>query len=305
MTLLLVNHHYTIPRIGQGAIYPCSVSDMVEKARYLVSIGYKYIDNFQDYFDKDLYDHNCKYFHYTFDDGLAEQYYAFEELSSYGYAPTYFISTKKYITKEPDIVHMIHYARHKYGPQKLDKILLQSYDISNYLVKRAREQYRYDSVDAATSKYLLNFALTQDQVRKIVMSILNPIDADYFQELYMDIKQLRNLCTESRVGSHASTHIALGTISAKNLITELSESKQFFNDQGFDVNSISYPYGGPTAIPDTKIVSEYYDYGISMQRSLNNQNTDRIRLNRIDTNDVKLIKNVNDSRLFHLDLRTI
>ena len=76
MTLLLVNHHYLYSREGKGAIFPATVCDMIDRAKQLEMDGFYYINDFRDYFDLDKSHKYQKFFHYTFDDGLREQYEA-------------------------------------------------------------------------------------------------------------------------------------------------------------------------------------------------------------------------------------
>ena len=288
MTLLLVNHHYVNSREGSGAIFPASVFEMIERAKQLEHDGFYYIQDFRNYYEFDYSSENKKFFHYTFDDGLREQYEAYDELQSAGYCPTYFISTEKYIKQSIDTVHLIHYIRHIYE----DKKILEALDLRDFntehLIIKATKQYRYDTPETALIKYILNFEMDEAEVRYKLSTMLTDGCRQYFDDLYMDFAQLKELAGAAQIGSHSHNHRALGTLAQSELKKELHNSKSFFDSKNISVNMISYPYGGPSAIPDVNVVSEYYKFGITMKRDFNTDTTNKLLLNRVDTNEVKL-----------------
>ena len=287
MTLLLVNHHYVHRRVGEGAIYPTSVKEMIERAKILEADGYVYIENYREYFQLTQSSEEVKFFHYTFDDGLREQYFAYEELCDAGYSPTFYISTAKYVLGKIDLVHLIHFMRHKHDDAKIIQFLgLSELDISVFK-QDAVMQYRYDTPKRALIKYVLNFVLDEDEVRANLMAAMDEDDHKYFDELYMSYSQLHNLASDCRIGSHSHNHRALGVLSASQVKSELSNSKEFFTMRNMPVDSISFPYGGPSAIPDISLVREFFEFGITMQRDFNTRETNRLLLNRVDTNEVK------------------
>lgn len=288
MTLLLVNHHYVHPREGEGAIFPVSVDEMISRAKQLERDGYHYLNNFRDYFEMDCKKNRGKFFHYTFDDGLKEQYASHEALASAGYGPTYFISTSKYLTGNVDIVHLIHYVRHKYDDKKILEVLdLKSFDIP-LLQSKATRQYRYDTKEAALIKYILNFVMKENEVAPLLQRLLTDECLSYFDELYMTDQQIVELAADGRIGSHSHNHLALGTLLHSELRQELALSLNYFETKGIQVDAISYPYGGPSAVPDKDIVHDYFKFGITMNRDINTEETDHLLLNRVDTNEIKL-----------------
>ena len=130
--------------------------------------------------------------------------------------------------------------------------------------------------------------MDREEVQYKLYSMLNDEDLQYFEDLYMDFAQLTELADAGRIGSHSHNHRALGTLAQKELKQELNNSKCFFDSKNISVNMISYPYGGPSAIPDVNVVSEYYKFGITMKRDFNTETTNKLLLNRVDTNEVKL-----------------
>ena len=98
------------------------------------------------------------------------------------------------------------------------------------------------------------------------------------------------------LGTHSKNHLPLGNLTDQEIEKEIRDSILDINNiVGEKVRSISYPYGGVSAVTNKVAhVAEKcnLDFGLTMWRGINNlKNLDnKFLLKRIDTNDVQAEK---------------
>ena len=93
------------------------------------------------------------------------------------------------------------------------------------------------------------------------------------------------------LGTHSASHRALGALEVSDAKDDIIRSVNFLQRvTGEQVPSISYPYGGPTAVPN--LDKAFYDslglkFGLTMFRGVNSLPVDdSFLIKRFDTNDV-------------------
>ncbi|MEH6408860.1 MAG: polysaccharide deacetylase family protein, partial [Leeuwenhoekiella sp.] len=189
----------------------------------------------------------------TFDDGLKEQYdLARPILERKGIPFIFFINTSVYTENQVSLVHKIHLLRSHIPPQKLKEAIENQFSIHLDKIEKikAAQHYNYDNKPTAYLKYLLNFKLSFAQQEEVI----NPLFKIYFdersilEELYMDVRQLKNLQKSGFLASHGHYHNPLGLQDKDNLKSDLNRNQSFFVDNfGEKASSISYPYGSKSA----------------------------------------------------------
>ena len=103
-------------------------------------------------------------------------------------------------------------------------------------------------------------------------------------------EDIKSLGKTNQIGSHGKSHNPLGVMSNSDLKDEIETSVGILSDIcGIRIRSISYPFGGPTAIPthDEDLKNSDLSFGLTMKRGLNHlENLSApYLLNRVDTND--------------------
>jgi len=288
MSLLIVNHHYIRENKYKNGIYPKTLKDLEYNIELFHKEGYKFISQ------RDIINlKRGKYVLFTFDDGLKEQMNAFKFLYKKGIPSVFYVST--YPLKEQKVlnVHKLQYIRSKINDNTLLKF------ISNYVKnirypENLKELYRYDNLEAKKVKYIFNFILDEKEKNKIINQIfLNLIDTneeEFAKKLYMDKEDLMKLYKNDSLGTHTHKHLPLATLDEKSIEEEIIDSLEFFKNLGLDkIYSISYPYGGKKAINEKviKISKKFFRFGLTMNRGVNCDLKDSLKLKRIDVNDIK------------------
>lgn len=291
--LLLINYHY-IREVSQNqGIFPVTIERIFSQLECLrEQYGFQYCRNIEDFFSSD----SCGlFFHLTFDDGLAEQFGAARKLAAAGFPPSMYVSTGKYQTHQPDRVHVIHLLKEIYGIEEFNKAVRREIEVDIGFRDSAIAQYRYDSESDALIKYQLNFC-DDSRIDDSLQRMLPKSAKRYIDGLYLSASQIKIASKFCTIGSHLKNHIPIGTRSLAEQEDQLASSKCFLEEiTGRSVDVVSFPYGGPSALPDQQVAGKYYDFGLSMSRGINPYElADRLLLNRIDTNDAPRGKNFNE-----------
>ncbi len=235
----------------------------------------------------------------TFDDGLRESYeLGLSILDSKGIPGAFYVSGATIGQKSVLDVHKFHYIQSQ----------LSSDDIVNHLPPHLRSradevadevvkaQYVWDDFSTAKLKYLINFLLNPEEKRALVQAMFDECVSSellFAEKLYMTRTQIQDLGNRGFLGGHGNMHIPLAGLSAEALRQEIAKSKSaLYEVSGECVKSISYPYGGETAI-SKEVFSESrqqgFVSGMTMIRGLNTEHdliNGGLRLKRFDTNDV-------------------
>ncbi len=294
MKLISVNYHYFRDVSTGNGIYPVSRRDFLKQID-LISKNYEFISQ------SDV--PNLKYKKngknkclLTFDDGLKEQMDAFDILKSIGVPSTFYVSTDAIQYKKAIDVHKIHYIRSEVKDSELFYQAKKNLDIKEIKFDRniLDKQYRYDSNEAKELKYLLNFIISDNEKKKFIDSIFKNLisqESKFCEDTYMNENDIINLHKYGCLGTHGASHRALGILSENEAKDDIIRSVDFLEKIiGSKVPSLSYPYGGPTAVPD--LPNDFFcrlglEFALTMERGINKFPIESIyQLKRFDTNDV-------------------
>ena len=284
--LLIVNHHYIRDKKYKSGIYPKTLKDLEYNIELFHKRGYKFISqNDVINLKKD------KYILFTFDDGLKEQMNAFELLFKKGIPAVFYVSTYPLTEKKVLNVHKLHYIRSKIDDKKLLDFIF-NFIKEVHFPENLNELYRYDNLEAKKVKYIFNFILKEDIktmiIDKLFLELTN--EAEFSKELYMNDEDIIRLYKYDCLGTHTHRHLPLATLKENEILYEINESLKYFKKLGLsNIYSISYPYGGKKAVNDNVVYisKKFFKFGLTMNRGINNENENLLKLKRIDVNDIK------------------
>ena len=191
----------------------------------------------------------------TFDDGLREQYeVAWPVLQRMGIPAIFFINTAPIIHTTISSVHKIHMIRASRAPGQVTELLHQTarslgIPIDSHIDDaKVLSQYKYDTLETARLKYLLNFILSPADRDRIMEACFQEVfpdsEARISRELYMDVPQVTALAASACIGTHCHEHLPLGVLPAEMAQEQIELAaiylKQWTGEAPF---VLSYPYG--------------------------------------------------------------
>lgn len=229
----------------------------------------------------------------SFDDGFIDQYTdVFPILEENKIKATFFIVTRcisdKYFVRPIDLFYYL--AEKYYGKKIKIDLLGKKIDLvlsikENKIVK-IKNALKYKSLKVATKiidsiAFALNIKLTD--------SLLKDIN----KQLYMQKEHLKELIMAGHeIGNHSHTHQSFSYLSEKELLTEISQSKEIIrNITGVEKQVFAYPYGGLNSYNDFTnnfIIKSKFSYCCT-NMELTNDNTSFL-LHRTDINTLNLNK---------------
>ncbi|MCP4914358.1 MAG: polysaccharide deacetylase family protein [Oligoflexia bacterium] len=297
MKLLIVNYHYYREEVYKQGIYPTSKKKLLEQVDLLSKNGYKFItvNELSEIQKNNTRYQGDKFCIITFDDGLKEQWQAYQDLSSIGVPSHYYICSSPYIEKELIDVHMIHLIRTEMTDDKIEEFLNENTNFASIKFDESllERQYRYDELNSRKIKYFLNFVLTPSDKKKILKQLLSEISsnpAQLIKSYYFSEYEIIALDQKGLIGSHGHAHRALGSLSREDAIDDFEKSMDFLLGLGCKgLKSFSFPYGGKSAVREDidDIMQKYnVEFAYSMNREINNHLEKPFLLNRFDTNDI-------------------
>lgn len=234
----------------------------------------------------------------TFDDGLQEQYeHAWPVLQRLGIPAIFFSNTAGIAERRLLSVHKTHLVRAHLAPTKLwqraQHVANGTYDLAQHNA-RACVQYRYDPLEVAQLKYLLNFVLppaARDHLIEACFAELFPEqEAALSESLYLSPTQLRELSAHGCLGSHAHDHLPLGLLDETAVEAQITQSLHWLECwTGVRPFALSYPYGSPEAC--TQKVGEIaarlgIEFAFTITCAGNRQLQPALWLARCDSNDL-------------------
>lgn len=300
--LVVSNYHYIRPHFE--ASYPSIFGVTPEQFEaQLLQLKSEFVaitpQQFVSHYQQILAD-SQRYLLITFDDGLREQYeYALPILDALEMEALFFANSLYYEQQKVSTVHKLHLIRSQIASSMLLHQLKDDFDL--HLTEKEKESalatYVYDTTEAATVKYLLNFKMDFVQQEHFANQIFDL----YFQEelvgpeLYFTEKQLTDLAQRDCLGSHSHSHYPLGLLSPEAIHSEIEKTLLIFETiTNHRPMAISYPYGTYEAAPElvsTIAMQRGHSLGFMATRGINDQFTNPMRLNRFDCNDLPGGKN--------------
>jgi peptidoglycan/xylan/chitin deacetylase (PgdA/CDA1 family) len=191
----------------------------------------------------------------TFDDGLREQYEtAWPVLQRMGIPAIFFINTAPILHATVSTVHKIHMIRASF-PQSLVLAILHEEAARLQVAMdmpiedtKVLAQYKYDEIETARLKYLLNFLLSPRDRDTVIEACFQRLfsgsEAQISQCLYMDVPQIKTLSSYGCIGTHAHEHVPLGTLPSNLAQAQIELSCGYLTDwTGESPFALSYPYG--------------------------------------------------------------
>ena len=166
-----------------------------------------------------------------------------------------------------------------------------SYDATD---EDAEVHYRYDDIETARSKYLINYVLPNGVKSALLDELFLDVIEDensFCNKWYMSENEVNILQREFQcIGSHAWTHRPLATLKKKDVIVELKDSKALLEKiTGSRIHALSYPFGNPHAVGTREVICAQkagYKIGFTMNRIQNVNLENPLSINRFDCNDI-------------------
>jgi peptidoglycan/xylan/chitin deacetylase (PgdA/CDA1 family) len=236
----------------------------------------------------------------TFDDGLKEQLqYAVPILNRMGVPACFFINTKTLTDTSLLNVHLIHLVRSQLAPEIILEELMKHPSYINLTeAEKAKHRnlgiahYRYDEPENAYLKYILNFALSSEDVMAIFQYLFDTLLACDMKkvhgDLYLNENDLKTLGRSQFIGSHSHDHLPLGVLEEGFAKEEVARSRSLLERAGHPPKGFSYPYGSKEAVGLVHEWLDAYDFSfaVTMNRGYNVSLDKPFLLNRCDNNDV-------------------
>lgn len=301
--IIIVNYHYIRAQSFDRGIHAIAVEDFEKQLDLISEEGFQFIalENLHraiiDQTMEHLPQRSCLI---TFDDGLKESYLnGVPVLDRKGIPAVFYVATDAIVNKEVLSVHKFHYVRYKVQDEEILNLTRGMHDLSGIQIKEEvlREQYPWDTSLSAQLKYIFNFALSEEKKEQIVNRLFQlTYSADehlYAEELYMSADQVSQLASRKYLGTHSQKHRVLSHLTKEELKNDINASVEaLFSLTGERVDSISYPYGGHTAV-NNDVGAACRELGmisgLTMFRGINEQQeifSDHMLLKRLDMNDM-------------------
>lgn len=240
----------------------------------------------------------------TFDDAYLDHYTcAFPLLDEYKAQGVFFVPVKAIMNHEVLIVNKIHHVlavcdKNINGLVQQVKTLLAPYEgkedvqTFDFYFDKLAVANRFDCKEVIFIKRLLQVEL-QEPIRSVIINQLftqyvTDDESAFSRELYMSEDQLKCMQRNGMVmGSHGYDHFWLGSLSREEQLRELTQSIDFLNGLGVDMNTltIGYPYGSHNK--DTLDIARNYGFKLGFTTEVDVATTagDSLTIPRLDTND--------------------
>lgn len=278
MKLSIFNYHYYREEVYSGGIFPVNEKLFRKQLSYL-ACNYTFISQ------NDLVkliisgvEDDKNYCLITFDDGLAEQMSAFSVLKELGIPAIFYVSSDPLKNKKCVDVHKVHHIRSLISDKELYLELDKMFKISTFQFdqKMLKSQYKYDDELSRIVKYFINFIINTEQRKCFVDNIFDTLIDDesaFAESLYMSKEDVLIISDAGMFGTHSASHQPLATLSKSKIEYDIVESIKYFNSIGIqNIQSISYPYGGTSAVnSDVISISKKLglSFGLTMYRGNN------------------------------------
>jgi len=302
LKLLIVNYHYIRELLPACGIYNITPSAFEKQLESIHSHGYCFIslENLHHAIrNKDPQSLNAKSCLITFDDGLKESYeLGLSILDRKGIPGAFYISS---FTLGRNKVLDVHKFHHIQSVMDVNEILSYfpvafSARLDAVTGEAIKNQYIWDNQETAKVKYLINFLLNAHERAGVVQKLFEACitsEQEFAANLYMTEDEIKDIASRNSLGSHGASHSPLACLPKKEICHEIAESRSaLMNFTGVNIEAISYPYGGESAVSDVVFEAagkNNFISGMTMMRGLNSEIdilSGYLQLKRFDTNDV-------------------
>ncbi|QWD00749.1 polysaccharide deacetylase family protein [Polynucleobacter paneuropaeus] len=235
----------------------------------------------------------------TFDDGLRESYeVGLPLLDRKGIPAAFYVSSSTIQRALVLDVHKFHFIQSQMSTQQIMNFIPSQYlsRLDSVLEDVVNRQYFWDDSETSRVKYLINFLLTPTEKKEVIQELFNKnvlSEVAFAKDLYMSYDQVSDLAKRKYLGFHGVSHLPLATLSLDQLNFEIKGSSLNLPlGLSEKVDSISYPYGGRSAVGQNVFDAARnanYISGLTMLPGLNNEKDlihSPLQLKRFDTNDV-------------------
>ena len=295
--LLAVGYHYVAEREPDEpprAIFPVTTARLAEQVEALART-YELVTRDELLGavtgERELPERSCVL---TFDDGLRCQVeLALPVLERLGAPAIFFVAGRPLAERRVLEVHKLHALRERLRDDELRARLPG--DLPEVSPEEAQAHYRYDTLEAAELKFLLNVQLPPAQRRELVETLFAAEFAADEQalarELYADAEQIAELeRAHAAVGAHSYAHQPLATLTDAKLRADLDRVTELLRElTNATPRAFSYPYGTPKTVDAhtaRQVGAAGYRVAFTMRRDVNESLDEPLLLARLDTNDV-------------------
>ena len=300
MILLAVNYHYvaaeapTAPR----AIFPVTTDAFAAQLELLAG-AFTFVSRDEVLAAVDgaalLPERACLI---TFDDGLRDQAeLALPVLERLGVPAVFFVPGLPLEEGCVLYVHKVHALRERLDELEFEALLhealaARAIEPPPLDDEQARTHYRYDTLEAARVKYLLNMALPAEARESAIDELFARIFSDeraFCDRLYMDAAQVVALERQGALGSHGYSHRPLALLPPGDAAADLARGAEVLERiAGLRPRAMSYPHGTRSTV-DAAVARVAADagfrLGLTMERALNRSLEQPLLLARVDAND--------------------
>jgi peptidoglycan/xylan/chitin deacetylase (PgdA/CDA1 family) len=157
----------------------------------------------------------------------------------------------------------------------------------------ATQLYRFDTPEAAVTKYLMNFALPRHDRQRIVDELFAAYLGDeepFARELYLDWNEVRALQHEGMiVAGHSFEHVPLATLGEDQQREEIHGCASALRTHlaAQPIWPFVYPYGSYNGQTCRALQDEGFDLGFGVEAGSCEPGDDVFGLRRFDANDVE------------------
>lgn len=163
--------------------------------------------------------------------------------------------------------------------------------------EKARQQYRYDTIQTAKIKFFLNAVIPQQQREAVLRSVFEMKIQDEkkcIDQHYLSQEMVREMALAGQeFGLHTHSHLHLASASRSDRLQDMEKNLTFIHEvigAGFSRDGwISYPYGSVSSF-NADVIEDAHEIGctlgLSMIRGINTIPSPKpMALYRLDTND--------------------
>lgn len=238
----------------------------------------------------------------TFDDGLKEHYaevapvLADRKIQGLFFLPTACLDESRVVAVHKNHFLMAALEFTEYRREFLGQLALLGPEVSTEVDSgKARATYRWDSLDVARFKYLLNFRLPEQLRGRILDALFARYlgeERAFARELYISWTEARRMQAQGMVmGGHSHNHVALATMDDAAQHADLHACAGLLRKHLSPQEHwpFSYPYGKNESFTPATVQALRecgFSFAFTTELGTNTAGTDLFTIRRIDAKDV-------------------